>query len=257
MTLTAARRNTKAIAAPDAATADVRFTLRPAEARGRADFGWLDSRHSFSFGQYVDPAHMGFSNLRVINDDRVAGGGGFPPHPHKDAEIFSYVLDGALEHKDNMNAVGSTVGAGGVQYMSAGTGVTHSEFNPSATEPVRFLQVWLMPDREGETPRYDTLDISPEAKDGKLALFLSRDGRYGSMRTYADANVYAATLHGDQVIETAIPAGRSGWVQVARGNLRVGTYDLKEGDGLAIRAAGPLRLERGGNAEVLVFDLPA
>ena len=234
-----------------------RFVLRPAEARGRADFGWLDSRHSFSFGQYFDPAHMGFSNLRVINDDRVAGGGGFPPHPHKDAEIFSYVLDGALEHTDSMNAVGSTVGAGGVQYMSAGTGVTHSEFNPSATEPVRFLQVWLMPERSGETPRYDTLDIAPEAKDGKLALFLSQDGRDGSMRTYADADIYAATLDGDQVIDFDLAEGRSGWVQVARGGLRVGDHDLREGDGLAIRSPGPVRMERGDGAEVLVFDLPA
>ena len=230
--------------------------LRPAEERGRADFGWLDSRHTFSFGQYMDPRHMGFSNLRVINDDRVAGGGGFPMHPHRDAEIFSYVLDGALEHKDSMGH-GSTVGAGGVQYMAAGSGVTHSEFNPSATDPMHFLQVWLLPEIRGAEPRYDTLDIPADAKSGKPFLFLSQDGRKGSLRTNADADVYAATLSPGQSFSVDIAEGRSGWVQVARGNLAVNGVELREGDGLGVTAAGRLDFVNGADAEILVFDLPA
>ena len=230
--------------------------LRPAEARGKADFGWLDSKHSFSFGQYFDPQHLGFSNLRVINDDKVSGGAGFPMHPHQDAEIFSYVLEGALEHKDSMGH-GSTVQAGGVQYMAAGSGVTHSEFNPSETEPVHFLQVWLLPEIRNAEPRYDTLDIPSESKDGKLSLFLSPDGRDGSMRTHADANVYAGTFSGSQGAEFEVAEGRSGWVQVARGNIRVNGMELRQGDGLAVTQPGRLTLDQGHGAEVLVFDLPA
>ena len=232
------------------------LTLRPAEARGKADFGWLKSQHSFAFGEYFDPAHMGFSNLRVINDDNVAGGAGFPMHPHKDAEIFSYVLDGALEHKDSMGH-GSTVAAGGVQYMAAGSGVTHSEFNPSETSPVHFLQVWLIPEIRGVAPRYDTLDLTPESKDGKLSLFLSPDGRQGSLKTNADADVYAATLTGTQAINFDVAEGRSAWVQVARGSLFVNDQELRPGDGLAVRTAGALQFARGMDAEILLFDLPA
>ena len=229
------------------------FTLRPAEARGRADFGWLRSAHSFSFGQYFDPEHMGFESLRVINDDWVAGGRGFPPHPHRDAEIFSYVLSGGLQHKDSMGN-GSTVMAGGVQYMSAGSGVTHSEFNPSQTEPMQFLQVWLMPNVEGAPPRYDTLDIAPKDKDGKLALFLSPDGRDGSMAIRADADIYAATLDGAQEIVRDMPTGRRAWVQVANGSLSVNGESLRRGDGLAVRDAGRLTFSDGEDAEVLYFE---
>ena len=236
------------------------FVLRPAEERGHADHGWLDSRHTFSFANYHDPRWMGFSNLRVINDDRVAGGGGFPMHPHQDAEIFSYVLDGALSHQDSMGH-GSTVSAGGVQYMAAGTGVTHSEFNASQERPVRFLQVWLIPEVRGAEPRYDTLDIPREAMRGRPTLFLSPDGEAGSLRTNADARVYAAALRGAERFGFAIPEGRVGWVQVASGQAEVGGHTLREGDGLAVTQSGHLEFSRGvevdgREAELLIFDLP-
>jgi redox-sensitive bicupin YhaK (pirin superfamily) len=230
------------------------LTLRPAEARGKADHGWLRSAHSFSFAQYFHPDHMGFGPLRVINDDRVAAKGGFPTHPHENFEIFSYVLDGQLEHKDSMGN-GSVVGAGGVQYMSAGTGVRHSEFNPSATDPVHFLQIWVMPDVENQAPRYETLDISAQDKEGQLALFLSGDGRDGSMHIKADTDIYAATLTGEQSIETRLAEGRIGWVQVARGNLTVNGRALREGDGLAIHKGGLIHFAKGEAAEFLYFDM--
>ena len=230
------------------------FTKRPANERGKADFGWLKSAHSFSFGQYYDPAHLGFGNLIVINDDLVAGGKGFGQHPHKNAEIFSYVLGGALEHKDSMGN-GSVVSAGGVQYMSAGSGVTHSEFNPSQTDETRFLQVWLLPEVENTKPAYDTIDLTPTDKGGKLKLFLSKDGRYGSMKTQADASVYAAALKGDQVIEQELSAGRKAWVQVADGSVRVNGVALNKGDGLAIDGSGTLTFDQGQGADFLFFDL--
>ncbi|WP_323035714.1 pirin family protein [Pararhodobacter sp.] len=232
------------------------LTLRPAAERGKADFGWLKSAHSFSFGNYYDPAHMGFGNLRVINDDLVAGGQGFGRHPHKNAEIFSYVLGGALEHKDSLGN-GSVVSAGGVQYMSAGSGVTHSEFNPSATDEMRFLQVWLLPEKANTPPTYDTIYLSDAEKSGALKLFLSPDGRDGSMKTQANASVYAATLDGDQSIRTDVKAGRKAWVQVANGALRVNGVALGKGDGLAIDGSGTLTLDQGTAAELLFFDLAA
>ena len=232
----------------------LRFTKRPANERGKANFGWLKSAHSFSFGQYYDPKHQGFGNLIVINDDLVDGGKGFGAHPHKNAEIFSYVLGGALEHKDSMGN-GSVVSEGGVQYMSAGSGVTHSEFNPSQTEEMRFLQVWLVPEVENTQPAYDTIDLTPADKDGKLKLFLSKDGRDGAMTTQADASVYAATLNADQTISHDLAEGRKGWVQVADGSVRVNNEGLNKGDGLAIEGTGTLIFEQGQNAEFLFFDL--
>ena len=232
----------------------LRFTRRPANERGKADFGWLKSSHSFSFGQYYDPKHVGFGNLIVINDDRVDGGKGFGAHPHENAEIFSYVLGGALEHKDSLGN-GSVVSEGGVQYMSAGSGVTHSEFNPSQTDEMRFLQVWLLPDVENTKPAYDTIDLTPADKDGKLKLFLSRDGRDGSMTTQADASVYAATVNEGQVIMHDLPAGRKGWVQVAGGSVRVNEISLNKGDGLAIEGSGTFSFDQGQDAEILFFDL--
>jgi redox-sensitive bicupin YhaK (pirin superfamily) len=231
------------------------LTLRPADERGRADFGWLKSSHTFSFGQYHDHKHMNFGVLRVINDDEVSGGGGFPSHPHQDAEIFSYVLEGALAHKDSLGN-GSTVGAGGVQYMSAGSGVTHSEFNPSATERMRFLQVWLIPEEQGATPRYETLDISAEEKQGKLKLFLSHDGRDGSMITRAHANVFAATLDGEEQIVHNLGTIPKAWLQVAGGTLTINGEQLSTGDGVAIEGGGSISLSNGNNAEVLLFELP-
>lgn len=230
------------------------FTKRPASERGKADFGWLKSAHSFSFGQYYDPEHLGFGNLIVINDDLVDGGKGFGAHPHKNAEIFSYVMGGALEHKDSMGN-GSVVSEGGVQYMSAGSGVTHSEFNPSQTDEMRFLQVWLLPEVENTQPAYDTVDLTPAEKDGKLKLFLSKDGRDGAMKTQADASVYAATLSGDQTITQNLTAGRKAWVQVANGSLRVNETTLDKGDGLAIDGSGTLTFDQGQDAEFLFFDL--
>lgn len=231
------------------------LTLRPADERGRADFGWLKSAHTFSFGSYHDPRHVQFGALRVINDDLVEGGKGFGAHPHRDAEIFSYVLDGALQHKDSMGN-GSTVGAGGVQYMSAGSGVTHSEFNPSETDPMRFLQVWLLPAEQGGSPHYETRDIAPEDKDGKLALFLSPDGRDGSIASRANARVYAATLDGEQRIEHDLGDVPRAWLQVARGSLSLNGETLVQGDGVGIEGGGPIVLHGGDDAEVLLFELP-
>ncbi|MFC7290561.1 pirin family protein [Hirschia litorea] len=230
------------------------FTLRPSNERGMVDLGWLKSAHSFSFGQYFDPEHIQFESLRVINDDFIQSGKGFPQHPHKNAEIFSYVLKGQLEHKDSMGN-GSVVKSGGIQYMSAGSGVTHSEFNPSQSEDVRLLQIWLLPNVENESPLYDTLDLTPEDKDGKLKLFLSRDGREGSMRIKSDADIYAATLQGNQNIEYNIFDGHKAWIQVARGSLRVNGQTLTAGDGLAINKGGGIVLSNGQDSEFILFDL--
>ena len=228
--------------------------IRKAAERGQADHGWLKSAHTFSFAGYHDPDHMHFHALRVINDDRVTSGGGFPMHPHRNAEIFSYVLNGALEHRDTLGN-GSIVKAGGVQFMSAGSGVMHSEFNPSPHMPVHFLQVWLIPEREDTAPRYDTLDITPRDKAGKLKLFLSGDGRGGSLRLNQNADVYAATLHGEQKIDFELRPGRAAWAQVARGALTLNGTALAAGDGAALEAPGALHFESGANAEFLLFDL--
>jgi redox-sensitive bicupin YhaK (pirin superfamily) len=235
---------------------ELKFEHRPANERGKADHGWLKSNHSFSFGQYHDPRHMGFGNLRVINDDQVEGGKGFGQHPHQNAEIFSYVMEGALEHKDTLGN-GSVVAAGGVQYMSAGSGVSHSEFNPSQTDPMRFLQIWLIPAQKNTTPRYETMDIATADKMGQLKLFLSHDGRDGSMRTEADASVYTATLDGDQEANVTLASSRKGWVQVADGSINVNGLPLSKGDGLAIDGEGLLTFSGGKKAEFLFFNLAA
>ena len=228
--------------------------LRPADERGHADHGWLKSAHSFSFAGYHDPRHMGFEALRVINDDRVAGGGGFPTHPHRDAEIFSYVLDGALSHRDTMGTA-STVEAGGVQFMTAGSGVAHSEFNASDRDPVRFLQVWLLPKVQGAPPRYETSQPTAEEKAGRLVPIVTEDGAEGGIATHAPADVYAGTFDGDQTASFDVRDGRRAWVQVARGHVQVNGEQLTEGDGLAILEPGRLTLSGGLGAEVLLFDL--
>ncbi len=230
--------------------------IRKAEERGQADHGWLKSAHSFSFANYNDPEHVHFESLRVINDDHVAAGMGFPSHPHQDFEIFSYVLSGALEHKDSMGN-GSCVKAGGVQYMSAGSGVTHSEFNPSAVEPAHFLQVWLIPNRRGGAPRYETLSIKPEEKRGQLKLFLSGKGDVGAIRVRQDADVYAAELDGRESLSFTLRPSRRAWVQMARGSLLLNGKSLAQGDGAAIETAGELNFSNGRNAEFLLFDLAA
>lgn len=230
------------------------FKLRSASDRHSNDHGWLKSNFSFSFADYFDPEYLQFENLRVINDDVIAPNGGFPLHPHQNFEIFSYILEGALQHKDTMGNT-SVVTAGGVQYMSAGSGVRHSEFNPSSNTAVRLLQIWLLPNVENEAPAYDTQAILPEEKDGRLKLFLSRDGRNGSMKIKADADIYAATLSGDQGITFKMPEGHKAWIQVATGRVSVNGLELEQGDGLAVNTAGRLNFTEGDGAEFLLFDL--
>ena len=230
------------------------LTLRKANERGHADFGWLNSRHTFSFGQYHDPAHMGFGPLRVINDDKVAGGEGFPAHPHANMEIVTYVLDGGLEHKDSLGT-GSVIRPGDVQRMSAGTGIRHSEFNASETEPVHFLQIWIMPERAGVAPGYEQKSFSVADKKGRLRLAGSRTGRDGSVTIRQDVDLYAGVFaSGDKVTHDMVD-GRIAWVQVARGSVRVNGLDLAEGDGLAIEDVRALELEGIDDAELLVFDM--
>ena len=231
------------------------ITIRPAAERGRTNVGWLDSRHTFAFGDYYDPRHVGFGPLRVINDDRVAAGMGFGTHGHRDMEIISYVLDGSLEHKDSLGT-GSVLRRGDMQRMTAGTGVRHSEFNPSATEPVRFLQVWIEPERPGLPPSYEERSIPDEEKRGRLRLVASRKGRDGSMPIGQDADLYAALLDGDERVTHDIARGRAVWVQVARGEAAVSGRRLAEGDGAAVRDEPSIELT-GTGAEVLLFDLPA
>ncbi len=232
-----------------------KIVVRPSERRGPADFGWLKSRHSFSFGSYYDPAQMGFRALRVINEDRVAPGTGFDTHGHRDMEIISYVLDGAIEHKDSMGN-GEVLRAGEVQAMSAGTGILHSEFNPSGDDPVHFLQIWLMPDRSGHTPRYAQRAFGREAKLNRLALVVSPDGADGSVEIHQDARLYASILEAGKTAELTLRAGRHAWVQVARGSIEVDGTTLKEGDGAAVSQATALKLKGlAAESEVLVFDL--
>ena len=230
------------------------LTLRKANERGHADFGWLNSRHTFSFGQYHDPAHMGFGPLRVINDDKVAGGEGFPAHPHANMEIVTYVLDGGLEHKDSLGT-GSVIRPGDVQRMSAGTGIRHSEFNASETEPVHFLQIWIMPERAGVAPGYEQKSFSVADKKGRLRLAGSRTGRDGSVTIRQDVDLYAGVFASGDKVTHDIVDGRIAWVQVARGSVRVNGLDLAEGDGLAIEDVRALELEGIDDAELLVFDM--
>ena len=233
----------------------VMITLRPANERGHARHGWLESYHTFSFADYSDPRYMGFRHLRVINEDRVAPGKGFPTHPHRDMEIISYVLDGALEHKDSLGT-GSIIRPGEVQRMSAGTGVTHSEFNHSHSELVHFLQIWLLPEWTGLPPSYEQRAFSDEEKRGTLRLVASRDGRDGSVTIHQDVALYAALLNaGERVIHQFVP-GRHAWVQVARGAVTLNDKALIAGDGAAISDESRLVLRGTEAAEILLFDLP-
>jgi hypothetical protein len=228
--------------------------VRRSKERGHANHGWLDSHHTFSFADYHDPKFMGFRALRVINEDRVAGGGGFPTHPHRDMEILSYVLEGELGHKDDMGN-GSTIVPGDVQRMSAGTGVRHSEQNASKTAPVHFLQIWIIPDRAGHKPGYEQKLFPASEKQGKLRVVASPDGRDGSLTIHQDVVLAASLLApGEQVVHP-LAADRFAWVQVARGEVEVGGHRLKAGDGAAIRGGGPLTLAGIAAAELLLFDL--
>ena len=229
--------------------------IRKAADRGHANHGWLNSHHSFSFANYYDPAHMGWSALRVINDDTVSPGNGFGTHPHRDMEIISYVLEGELAHKDTLGT-GSVIRPGDVQMMSAGTGIAHSEYNPSSTAPVHFLQVWIIPEKTGVAPAYQQRRIEDDEKRGKLRLVVSADGREDSLTLHQDASLYCALLDGAEVIEHAMDPARKGYVHVARGTLTVNGVALSAGDGARISEESLLRLEKGQQAEVLVFDLP-
>jgi quercetin 2,3-dioxygenase len=228
--------------------------LRKADQRGRGEHGWLSSRHTFSFANYYDPKQTGFSDLLVINDDRVAPARGFGKHPHRDMEIFSYVLEGALEHKDSMGT-GSVIVPGDVQLMSAGTGVAHSEFNHSADELVHFLQIWIAPNVKGAQPRYQQKNVADAEKRGKLRLILSPDGADESLLLRQDARVYAGRFDGAETAQLAVGADRYAYVHVARGSVSVNGVALGEGDGARIRNERELTFSDGHDAEVLVFDL--
>jgi len=229
------------------------LTISPAADRGHTKIDWLDSHHTFSFGEYHDPAHMGFRALRVINDDRVEAGRGFPTHGHADMEILSYVLEGALEHRDSIGT-GSVIRPGDVQRMTAGSGVRHSEFNGSKTEPVHFLQIWIIPDRRGHAPGYEQKTFPEAERRGKLRLVGSQDGRDGSVTLHQDVALYAGVLDEGQKAELAIAPGRHAWVHVARGAVTVNGKRLGEGDGAALSDERALAIE-GHGGEVLVFDL--
>ena len=229
--------------------------VRKSENRGHANHGWLDSHHSFSFADYHDPAHVQFSVLRVINEDRVAPGEGFPTHGHRDMEIVSYVLEGALEHKDSMGT-GSVIRPGDVQRMSAGTGVRHSEYNASKSELVHFLQIWILPKTNSIAPGYEQKHFAPADLAGRLRLIASPDGRDGSVTIHQDAFLYATKLDGTMNVSHTLAAGRRAYVHVARGQVALNGAALVAGDGARIENETQLRLEQAHNAEVLVFDLP-
>lgn len=228
--------------------------VRSAQHRGTANFDWLFSRHTFSFGSYYDPRQSGFSDLLVINEDIVQAGKGFGTHPHRDMEIFTYVINGALEHKDSMGT-GSVIKTGDVQLMTAGTGVAHSEFNHSQSELVHFLQIWLVPDKQGVKPRYQQSHFSQTEKQGRLCLIISPDGAEGSLYVYQDVRVYAGCFEADERAQLTLADKRYAYVHVVRGMLRVNGVVLNEGDGARIRDESQIDIQQGHNAEVLVFDL--
>ncbi|HEV2126507.1 MAG TPA: pirin family protein [Chloroflexota bacterium] len=233
------------------------ITLRPSDARGRANLGWLDSRHTFSFSNYYDSRYMGFRSLRVINQDRVLGGHGFPMHPHREMEIISYILEGKLEHEDTMGHR-SVIGSGGVQVISGGTGFAHSEYNPSESEPVHFLQIWIEPDeaQHGQPPHYVDRSFPLEERRGKLHLVVSGDGREDSVQIRQDADLYVTVLEPGHEVAQPLRAGRHAWVHVATGNVLLNGQSLGPGDGAAVTEESEIRLVGKDTAEVFVFDLP-
>jgi quercetin 2,3-dioxygenase len=231
------------------------ITLRPGAERGHANHGWLDSHHSFSFADYYDPDHMGFGPLRVVNEDRVQPGMGFGTHGHRDMEIISYVLDGQLSHKDNMGT-GSIIVPGDVQRMSAGRGVLHSEFNPSTTDPVHFLQIWIEPAARGISPSYEQARVEPAAKRGKLALLAAPAGEGGAVAIHQNARVYAGMFDGAESATHDLASGRRAYVHVARGTVSVNDAPLGAGDAVRIEGEKAIRIANGDAAELLLFDLP-
>jgi redox-sensitive bicupin YhaK (pirin superfamily) len=230
------------------------INIRPSNERGGGSHGWLDTRHSFSFDQYYDPRFMGFRSLRVINEDRVAPGQGFPMHPHRDMEIITYVLEGALAHNDSMGN-GSIIRPGDGQRMSAGTGVRHSEANPSKTDPVHLLQIWILPDRRGHPPGYEQKAFPEAEKRGKLRLIASPDGADGSVTIHQDAKLYVSLLGPGQEVKHELGNGRYAWVQVAKGAVELNGKALDQGDGAAVSEESRLTIKGTQDAEILLFDL--
>jgi quercetin 2,3-dioxygenase len=230
------------------------ITLRPAKERGHFDHGWLDTYHTFSFSQYHDPAHMGFRSLRVINEDRVASGAGFPPHSHRDMEIITYVLAGALAHKDSMGNH-SAIRPGDVQRMSAGTGVTHSEYNASEQEPVHFLQIWILPESRNLPPSYEEKVFSAAEKRGRLRLVASRDGREGSVLIHQNASVYASLLEPGETVSHSLAAGRGAWLHLVSCAATLNGTMLSTGDGAAVENETALEIVATAPSELLLFDL--
>jgi redox-sensitive bicupin YhaK (pirin superfamily) len=230
------------------------IAIRPSQDRGHLNFGWLDTKHTFSFGQYRDPRQQGFSDLLVINDDIVEPGMGFGTHPHQDMEIFTYILEGALEHKDSMGT-GSIIRPGDVQMMSAGTGIRHSEFNPSPAERVHLLQIWIVPDKRGVAPRYQQVNFDASEKRGKLRQIISPDSADGSLNVYQDVRVYAGLFDGDESADLSLADNRFAYVHVARGSVEVNGVRLNAGDGARVRQETKLGFSKGEQAEVLVWDL--
>jgi hypothetical protein len=230
------------------------IAIRPAEERGVADYGWLDTRYSFSFADYHDPRYMGFRALRVINDDRIAPSGGFPTHGHRDMEIVTYVLDGALEHKDSLGS-GGIVKPGGVQRMSAGTGIRHSEYNPSSDEALRLLQIWILPERAGLQPEYEQRDFPIERRRGRLCPIAAPDGRDGAFTIHQDVAIFAAVLAPSESVRHELAPDRFGWIQMAKGAMTVNGQQLREGDGAAFAEEPVLSMVAATPAEFLLFDL--
>jgi quercetin 2,3-dioxygenase len=230
------------------------ITFRDRSTRGQSRTGWLDSKHSFSFGDYDDPAHIGFRALRVINEDRIIPGAGFPRHGHRDMDILSYVLDGALEHKDSIGN-GTVIRPGEIQRMSAGTGVEHSEFNASQSEPAHFLQIWIIPEKRGIKPSYEQKSVPLEERRGKLRLVAAPDAPEGAVTLHEDARVYVANLAAGERVSHDIAPGRGVWVQVARGIVGLNGTELREGDGAALEDEARAEIEADTDAEILLFDL--
>ena len=230
------------------------ITLRPNEERGGADHGWLKTRHTFSFNTYHDPKHVHFRSLRVINEDWVASGQGFGTHPHDNMEIITYVLEGALEHKDSLGT-GSIIRPGDAQRMSAGTGILHSEFNHSKTEDVHLLQIWIMPNQRNVAPGYEQKTFPASEKQGKLRVIAAPDGRDGAVSIHADANLYVSLLKPGEKVRHTLAAGRSAWLQVAKGEVELNGHAMKQGDGAAVSDESKLEIASGTDAEILLFDL--
>jgi len=228
--------------------------VRNRNERGHANLGWLDTYHTFSFDTYRDPQFMGFRSLRVINEDVVAPAVGFPTHPHRDMEILTYILEGALQHRDSMGT-GSIIRPGDVQRMSAGTGVTHSEYNPSKTDPVHLLQIWILPERRGITPSYEQTAFAPSELEGKLRLVASHDPKDRAVKIHQNVNLYASILKPEETVKHELHPGRHAWIQVARGRVALNGYDLEAGDGAAISKETTLTIAARENAEFLLFDL--